>query len=80
MSFKHDEFHGQGGTYEVRNGKRVRVDKPQEHPAGGGARNAKGDPVDEPHGKEPALPEPQPAPWAEAAKASAEIKTEKKGA
>jgi hypothetical protein len=43
-----DEFHGEGGTFEVRDGKRILVTPPtQPHPDGDRARNADGKPVDE---------------------------------
>jgi hypothetical protein len=77
----HDKFHGQGGTFEVRNGERVRSSEPQKvHKDGDRARDADGKPVDKLLDQvEPALPKPQPAPWAQPA-AAAETKTVKKGA
>ncbi len=52
-----DEFHGEGGTYEVREGKRVQVTPPtQPHADGDRARNADGKPIDE------AQVSPDPAP------------------
>ena len=43
-----DEFHGQGGSYEIRDGKRVRVEEPTAMTATGGARDADGKPLDLP--------------------------------
>lgn len=40
-----DEFAGQGGSYEIRDGKRVRVEVTEEHPDGLCARDASGTPV-----------------------------------
>ena len=38
-----DEFHGQGGRYEMRDGKRVQVEAPtRDHPEGNCAREADG--------------------------------------
>jgi hypothetical protein len=38
-----DEFHGQGGRYEIRDGKRVRIEAPtKDHPEGNCARDADG--------------------------------------
>jgi hypothetical protein len=38
-----DEFHGQGGRYEIRDGKRVQVEAPtKDHPEGNCARDADG--------------------------------------
>lgn len=74
-----DKYHGQGGTFEVRNGERVRVGKEQEtHKDGDRARDADGKPIDKPlEGAQPALPKPQPAPWEQP---MADPKTFKKGA
>lgn len=44
-----DEFHGQGGTFEVRGGRRVLVTPPtQDHPEGNRAREADGTPINLP--------------------------------
>ncbi len=52
-----DEFHGQGGVYEVKDGKRVLIAPPtQPHPEGDRARSADGEPIERP----PAAPEVQP--------------------
>ncbi len=54
-----DEFHGQGGTYEVREGKRVLVTPPtQSHPEGDRARDADGKPIDEAPAAAEATPQP----------------------
>jgi hypothetical protein len=54
-----DEFHGQGGSYEVRDGKRVLVEPPTaDHPDGNRARDADGTPHDQPDETAPALPVP----------------------
>lgn len=62
-----DKYHGQGGTYEVKNGERVLVkDSTLEHHEGGdGARDAKKNDVSAGAAEktEPAMPAPQPAPW-----------------
>ncbi|MEW6314131.1 MAG: hypothetical protein AB1513_08855 [Pseudomonadota bacterium] len=53
-----DEFSGQGGSYVVKDGKRVRVEETVEHPDGNCARDADGQPVpsgaEGPHGAAPA--------------------------
>ncbi len=61
-----DEFHGQSGTYIVRDGKRERVEgsvtKP--HPEGDAPRNEHGKRLDAPDPNvksEPAMPAPAPA-------------------
>lgn len=42
-----DEFEGQGGAYEVRDGKRVRVEEPtKDHPEGNRPRDEHGKPLD----------------------------------
>lgn len=53
-----DEFHGEGGSYEIRDGKRVRVAAPTQPSDTGGARDADGKPFDAP--QETAAPEPTP--------------------
>ncbi len=55
-----DEFHGVGGSYELRDGKRVRVQEPTRHSIGGGARDQEGKPL-------PGTVPPQESPAAEAA-------------
>lgn len=41
-----DEFQGQGGRYEIRDGKRVRIEEPtKDHPEGNCAREADGKPI-----------------------------------
>lgn len=41
-----DEFQGQGGRFEIREGKRVRVEEPtKDHPEGNCAREADGKPI-----------------------------------
>lgn len=60
---QHDEHHGQGGTYEVHDGKRVRTDKPQAQPRGGGARDKDGEPLDKPVDRIDRLPEPVKPAW-----------------
>ncbi len=56
---------GSGGTFEIREGKRIRTSKPAEsHPDGDRARNADGEPVDQaPTETAPALTPPGRAPW-----------------
>jgi len=47
---KTDEFHGQGGAYVMRDGKRVRVEAPtKDHPEGNRPRDADGRPLDTQH-------------------------------
>jgi len=47
MSERQDEFHGQGGAYVVRSGKRVRVEEPtKDHPEGNRPRDKDGKPLD----------------------------------
>ena len=61
-----DEFHGVGGSYEIRDGKRVRLDTPQtDHPDGPRARDADGNPHDRPEETAPALVAPTPEAAAE---------------
>lgn len=44
-----DEFAGQGGRYEIRDGKRVRVEEPtKDHPEGNCARDEHGKPFPAP--------------------------------
>lgn len=44
-----DQFDGQGGRYEIRDGKRVRVEEPtKDHPEGNRARDAQGKPHEAP--------------------------------
>ncbi len=59
-----DEFAGQGGSYEMRDGKRARVVEPtKNHPEGNCARDAEGRPVLGPeHGIVAAAPASEPAP------------------
>jgi len=46
MTDKLPEFHGEGGSYEVRDGKRVRVvEATKDHPEGNRARDADGRPL-----------------------------------
>lgn len=69
-----DEFSGQGGRYTVNKaGKRVREDKPQEMPEGGGARDSKGNLLNADEvPNTAAFPEPATvAPWAAPAAAEA---------
>jgi hypothetical protein len=41
-----DQFHGQGGRYEIRDGKRVQVEAPtKDHPEGNCARDEHGKPI-----------------------------------
>lgn len=40
-----DDFHGQGGSYEIRDGVRVRVEEPTAPTDTGGARDADGKPL-----------------------------------
>jgi len=66
-----DEFHGVGGSYEVRDGKRVRVDEPQQHhPDGDRARDPDGNALDQPEAIAPALPVPAQEAAADAAGSS----------
>jgi hypothetical protein len=52
-----DEFHGQGGAYIVRDGKRVRVEDPtKDHPDGNRARDKDGNPIEEKRPEAPAKP------------------------
>lgn len=47
MTTGKDEFHGQGGAYVVKDGKRVRVEEPtKDHPEGNRARDAEGRPLE----------------------------------
>lgn len=82
-----DEFHGQGGDYEVRDGKRVLVkgSRTESHKDGDAPRDKDGKRLDQPAADakpEPALPDPGPLPWAgkPAAKPTAEKADTKKGA
>jgi hypothetical protein len=50
-----DEFQGQGGSFVMRDGKRVRVEAPTQPTDTGGARDADGKPLDAP--QEPAAAE-----------------------
>lgn len=56
---------GSGGSFEIREGKRIRVSEHKGvHPDGERPRNADGTPVDKPIEKsEPALPKAARAPW-----------------
>jgi len=60
-----DPHAGQGGTYEIRGGKRFLKEGSRTQPSeGGGARDASGKPIKEELAHlTPALPEPAPAPW-----------------
>lgn len=50
-----DEFDGVGGSYEIRDGKRVQVEAPtKDHPEGNRPRDSEGRPLD-------VAPEPAPA-------------------
>ena len=54
-----DEFHGQGGSYEIRDGKRVRIEEPtRDHEQGNRARTADGTALPGPdaHLQPPATP------------------------
>lgn len=89
-----DSNHGQGGSYVIRDGKRVLVEDSRTKPHDeGGARDNKGKLLDAGPAKgatpEPALPAPQPAAWlkpassSEASTATEQApagKTDKKGA
>ncbi len=50
-----DEFHGLGGSYIIKDGKRERVEEPTKPTDTGGARNADGSPFEAP--QIPAAPE-----------------------
>lgn len=70
-----DEFHGQSGSYVIKDGKRELVEgsvtKP--HPDGDAPRRNDGERLDKPDANaksEPALPAPAPAPWAQPATAA----------
>jgi hypothetical protein len=53
MSDKPDEFHGQGGSFVMKDGKRVRAEPaPRDHPDGNRPRDKDGKPLDEPAGAE----------------------------
>lgn len=68
-----DKFHGHGGSFEIRNGERVQIEKPgAPHKDGDRARHVDGKPVDAPapDPNESALPKPGPAPWAAPAAAA----------
>lgn len=56
---------GSGGSYEIRDGKRIRVSEHKSaHAEGDRPRNADGSPVERPiEGSEPALPKAARAPW-----------------
>ncbi len=58
---------GSGGSFEIRDGKRIRVKEPgKPHKDGDRARHPDGEPVDKPQTTEdiePALPAPGAAPW-----------------
>lgn len=65
METKHDEFHGQGGSYIVNaDGKRERVQAPtRDHPDGNRPRDKDGKPiVSVAPQTEDAKPQPQPQP------------------
>jgi hypothetical protein len=53
-----DEFHGVGGSFEIRDGKRVRVHETVDHPEGNRARDADGKALDQPLENAPALVAP----------------------
>lgn len=60
-----DEFNGQGGSFQIRDGKRVRIDEEQQrHPGGDRPRDADGNALDRPAEVAPALvpPPADPAP------------------
>lgn len=63
---KHDEFAGQGGSFEIRDGKRVRVQAPTKSSDTGGARDPQGNPLPGtvPPVDQPAAEPPAPAPTA----------------
>lgn len=75
-----DKYHGQGGSFEVRNGERVRVtDVPKPHKDGDRARDADGKPFDKEEATAPAIPKPGTPPWAAETQGPAEaVKADKK--
>jgi hypothetical protein len=74
-----DKYHGQGGTFQVKNGERVRVaDAPKPHPEGDRARDEHGKPFDEKQeATAPALPKPGTPPWLESEKRPADVEPPK---
>ena len=58
-----DEFHGQGGAYVIRDGKRVRVEEPtKDHPEGNRPRDKDGKPLDAAAEDKPTPPAPRGGP------------------
>lgn len=78
---KQDKFHGQGGSYEFDRAtrERRRTDEPRAEPAGGGARDKDGKPIQEKRPAcEPAIPAAATrAPWEGEPEAPAEKPTRK---
>ena len=71
MSERQDEFHGQGGAYVVRSGKRVRVEEPtKDHPEGNRPRDRDGKPLDAVAAEQPAASAASESPRPAAAAAS----------